>query len=202
MSVILSAAASLTWVAAATGAGDEASLLAEIEASDRDPGVLFLPYLSGERTPHNDPHARGVFFGIGPDTSRADLGRAVLEGVAFALADGQQALLRAGAVLGRLQVIGGGARSRFWGRILASALERPLDYAAAGEVGPAFGAARLARLAATGEDPLHVCAAPPAAHCIEPDPALRERYRERRAAFRRLYRDLRQLFLDVPGEPR
>jgi xylulokinase len=188
-------------VSAATGAADEASLLREIEAVDRDPGVLFLPYLSGERTPHNDPHARGVFFGLGAETTRADLGRAVLEGVAFALADGQQVLLAAGAKIDRVQLIGGGARSRFWGRILASALERPLEVAAAAEVGPAFGAARLARLAVTGEDPQRACVPLPSADRLEPDPALRDRYRERRPAYRRLYRDLRDHFAG-PGEPR
>lgn len=90
MSVILSAASSLSWLVQATGAADEATLLAEAEAaSDRDPGrLLFLPYLSGERTPHNDPNAMGVFFGLGHGTDRADLTRAVLEGVAFAFATG------------------------------------------------------------------------------------------------------------------
>ncbi len=194
MAVILSAAASLSWVTRATGARDETALLEEVEAADRDPGVLFLPYLAGERTPHNDPHARGVFFGLGPETTRADLGRAVLEGVAFALADGQRVLLEAGAKIERIQVIGGGARSGFWGRILASALERPLEYAAGAELGPVFGAARLARLAARGEDPAAVLTAAPVLARIEPDPRLRDRYRERQAAFRRLYADLRDHF--------
>ena len=80
MSVILSAAACLSWVVELTGASDEEALLREVEAADRLPGsLLFLPYLSGERTPHNDPHAKGVFFGMTHDTARADLGRAVLE---------------------------------------------------------------------------------------------------------------------------
>jgi len=198
MSVMLSAATCVDWAARATGAGDAASLLAEVETADRPAtDVIFLPYLSGERTPHDDPHAKGVFFGLGPDTARADLGRAVLEGVAFALADGQDALLEAGAKIERLAVIGGGARSPFWGRILASALGRPLVYAAGADVGPAFGAARLARLAHTGEDPESVCTAPPAARTVEPDPRLRERYRERRRLFARLYGDLRGAFRDA-----
>ena len=91
-------------------------------------------------------------------------------------------------------MIGGGARSRFWGRILASALDRPLSYPAGGEHGPAFGAARLARLAVTGEHPATVCTAPPVATVLEPDAELRERYAARRTLFRTLYRQLRESF--------
>jgi xylulokinase len=183
------------------GARDEASLLAEVEAAGPGGGrLLFLPYLSGERTPHNDPHAAGVFFGLGPETGRAELARAVLEGVAFALADGQDALLAAGTAIERVQVIGGGARSRLWGRILAAALERPLAYPAGGELGPAFGAARLARLAATGEHPDRVCTAPPAEAVVPPEPDLVQRYREARRRFRELYAALRERFRDQPGD--
>jgi sugar (pentulose or hexulose) kinase len=91
--------------------------------------------------------ATGVFFGLAHDTTRAELGRAVLEGVAFALADGGEALDRAGARIERLWAIGGGARSLLWLRILASALDRTLLVGAGAELGPAFGAARLARRA-------------------------------------------------------
>jgi xylulokinase len=196
MSVTLSAASCLSWVTALTSVGSEARLLAEIEARGlEDSGdVLFLPYLSGERTPHNDPHARGVFFGLNHDTGRADLGRAVIEGVGFALADGQAALVEAGAEIDRLLAIGGGARSRFWGRILASILDRPLAYATDAEVGPAFGAARLARLCVSGESPEAVCTLPPIEETLEPEPGLRERYQERIVRWRRLYTELRELF--------
>jgi xylulokinase len=194
MSVTLSAASCLSWVTAATGAASEAALLAEIEAADRATAVIFLPYLSGERTPHNDPRATGVFFGLTHDTTRADLGRAVLEGVAFALADGQDALLAAGTEIRQVSVIGGGARSRFWGRILASVLDRPLRYHSGGEAGPAFGAARLARLAVLAEDPNAVCLAPPVERVVEPDTMLRDRYADRLALYRRLYRELQDTF--------
>ena len=197
MSVILSAASCLSWAAALTGVRDEVSLLNEIEQIDRDPGgLLFLPYLSGERTPHNDPHARGVFFGLTHETERGDLGRAVLEGVAFALADGQAALLAAGTRIERVWVIGGGARSPFWGRILASVLDRDLDYAAGAEIGPAFGVARLARLAVAGESLATVCSTPEVERVIAPDPMLREFYRERLPGYRALYRTLRETFTD------
>lgn len=187
MSVILSAASALSWLARLLG-GTEAELVAEAERADADTGdLLFLPYLSGERTPHNDPAATGVFVGLTHATERPHLVRAVLEGVAFAFADGQAALTAAGTEIGEVAVIGGGARSRFWGRILAAALNRPLHYPAGGELGPAFGAARLGRLAATGEAPEAVCTRPQTSHVVEPDAALAERYAEKHRRFRALY---------------
>ncbi len=197
MSVILSAASCVAWVTRLTGAASERALLAEVERADRDPRVIFLPYLSGERTPHNDPQATGVFFGLTHETTRADLARAALEGVAFALADGQAALLASGTRIGRVSVIGGGARSRLWGGIVAAALDRPLQYHVGGEDGPAFGAARLARLAVTGEEPAAVCTAPPVEAVVEPDPALRERYAGRIAIYRELYQSLRARFREL-----
>jgi xylulokinase len=203
MAVVLSAASCLSWVQRATGATSEADLLGEMGEGDdhaalrHDPRVIFLPYLSGERTPHNDADARGAFFGLSHETTRADLGRAVIEGVAFALADGQEALLAAGAPIGEVAVIGGGSRSTLWGRVLASALERSLHYVSSAEVGPAFGAARLARLAIDGEDPAEVCKRPATEWLAEPDPELVDRYRSRRALFRNVYLDVRSRFADL-----
>ena len=193
MSVILSAAASLAWAAAVTGAGDEAALIAEAGAAEDglERAPLFLPYLTGERTPHNDPHAKGVFFGLDQGTGRDDLGWAVLEGVAFAFADGNDALAEAGTEIEAISVIGGGSRSALWGRILAAALRRPLTYHAGSEVGPALGAARLARLAATGEQPQDVCTAPPVERVVEPEAVLAERLAGRLERWRDLYRVLR-----------
>ena len=193
MSVILSAAASLAWAADVTGAGGEAALVTEAASSEAhlERAPLFLPYLTGERTPHNDPHAKGVFFGLDQATDRGDLGWAVLEGVAFAFADGFDALGEAGTEIGAVSVIGGGSRSALWGRILAAALRHPLTYHAGGEVGPALGAARLARLAATGEPPEEVCAAPPADRVVEPDGDLAGRLAPRLERWRDLYRILR-----------
>jgi xylulokinase len=198
MSVILSAASCLSWIATVTGADSEAALLAEIEAAEHgrpsNPSVIFLPYLSGERTPYNDPRATGVFFGLTHVACRADLGRAVLEGVAFAFADGRDALLAAGADVQEMSVIGGGARSPLWGRILASTLGQPLVYRAGGEVGPAFGAARLARLAVRHEDPAAVCVAPPIERVVEPDATLAAVYTKRLPIYRQLYHALRESF--------
>ncbi len=197
MSVILSAASCLSWAAGALGADSEVSLLAEVEERSGGAGVIFLPYLSGERTPHNDAHAKGVFLGLTHQCVRADLARAVLEGVAFAFADGLEVLTAANATIDRISVIGGGARSLLWGKILASALERPLHYPVGGEYGAAFGAARLARLAVDGEDPVDVCGAPEVDHVVDPDPAWVEEYRDRRPLYRRAYASLHDLFPDL-----
>ena len=155
---------------------------------------IFLPYLSGERTPHNDPNAKGVFSGLTHETNRASLAQAVLEGVAFAFADGQASLDDAGTKIEEVSVLGGGSRSTYWGKIIASALNRPLVYRSGGEVGPAFGAARLGRLADTGEQPSAVCTAPPHAETVDPDPGLHERYQERIETYRRIYRELKDSF--------
>jgi xylulokinase len=197
MAVMLSGAGTLSFVARLVGAS-EAELLAEIEADGprgRAHGrLVMLPYLSGERTPHNDPAASGVFFGLDGESSRVDLGRAALEGVAFALADGLDALEAGGQRVGALSVIGGGSRSRLWGGIIAAALERPLLYHHGGESGPAQGAARLARIAAGAGSVTEVCTQPPIAAVIEPDRELSAALAPRRALFRRLYGDLEAAF--------
>ena len=199
MSVILSAAASLTWVTHSTGLSDEAALLREVEAAAPAPHerLVFLPYLSGERTPHGDANAAGVFFGLHAGHDRAALGRAVLEGVAFALADGLDALEARGGRIDTLTAIGGGARSSLWLDILATALGRTLTGVRSADIGPALGAARLAILAAEGGDPRTVCVAPPAEAVFTPVPALAEGLAFRRGLFRRLYPALRNLFADT-----
>jgi xylulokinase len=143
---------------------------------------------------NNDAHARGVFFGLSPNTDRAALVQAVLEGVAFSFVDAKECLEGAGTRLHHAGLIGGGANSTLWARILASALGIPLTRFGGGDKGPAFGAARLGRLAATGEPAESVCAPPPVLDVIEPVPSLTEAYRPRIEKFRRLYRALRPEF--------
>ena len=188
MSVHLSAASCIDWVARITGAAGAADLFARAEAAGPASGPeLFLPYLSGERTPHNDPEVRGAFLRLDNDTDAGRLSQAVLEGVAFALADGLDVLREAGTVVERLAVIGGGARSRYWGEVIAAAMEVELVYLQGGEVGPALGAARLAQLGVDGGDPADICVAPPVSHSIVPDPALVSALAEKKAAFRQAY---------------
>jgi xylulokinase len=195
MAAMLSAASCLSW-----GAGllkrDIGELLQETEAAYRKPSpVLFLPYLAGERTPHNDPYARGVFFGLSPQTQQTDLVQAILEGVAFSFADAKQCLQQAGTPLNHAGMIGGGSRSVFWARIFANVLNVPMLRYQGSDKGPAFGAARLARLAATGEPPEAVCTAPSVLETIEPQPQLVDRYGPRIEAFRSLYRALKPEFM-------
>ena len=140
-----------------------------------------------------------MFFGLDQATGCGDLGWAVLEGVAFAFADGNDALVEAGTEIDEISVIGGGARSALWGRILAAALRRPLTYHAGSEVGPALGAARLARLAATGERPEEVCTPPPVDRVVEPEAMLAERLASRLERWRDLYRVLRPEMRRIDG---
>jgi xylulokinase len=146
MGVMLSAAGSLQWLrdTLAPGVGFDALMEEAAQASAGSEGLLFLPYLSGERTPHPDPLARGAWVGLTLRHTRAHMVRAVLEGVAFGLRDGFTLLARVGlGEMARARVSGGGARSPLWRTILASVLAIPLESVAASE-GAAYGAALLA----------------------------------------------------------
>jgi xylulokinase len=196
MTVHLSAASCIDWAAAlcrVNGAGEFHAL-----AQTAEPGPeLFLPYLSGERTPHNDPHVRGAFFGMSHETGTAELAAAVLEGVAFAHAQGLAALREAGTQIDALTVIGGGSRSLHWGRILASVLNVRLDYCEGGDVGPGLGAAHLAQIAVTGRPPAEVCRRPAIHTTIAPDPLLAERLAPKAERHARAYAALRTIGCDA-----
>ncbi len=195
MAAMLNAASCLAWLAPVVGESDIGALLARVEAEKpATPDLLFLPYLAGERTPHNDPYARGVFFGMTPDTTRLDLARAVLEGVAFSFADARDALAAAGTRPERAGAIGGGARSRFWMRIFADVLGIPIVRYAGAEKGPAFGASRLARLALGGTSVEALCRAPAITEVLEPDPAASAAYAPKIERYRALYRALKDQF--------
>ena len=189
MSVILSAASAVDTVARLTGHSDPGALFDAVNTrAEVGTGALFLPYLSGERTPHNDPVATGAFFGLTHEDTPKTLAQAALEGVAFALADGVDVLRDTGAEVGQLSLIGGGSRSDWWARVIASAADVPLAIREASAVGPAFGAARLARLCLGESTVEEVCTAPPVLRTIEPDSKMRDHYGPRRKLFTRLYR--------------
>ncbi|WP_377274573.1 xylulokinase [Rhizobium sp. R86522] len=193
MGVILSATDALNWHSGVTGksAGE---LTAELGDALKAPtGVTFLPYLSGERTPHNDAKIRGAFIGLGHESDRAVLTQAVLEGVTFAIRDSLEALKSAGTSISRVTAIGGGSRSRYWLSSIATALDMPVDIPADGDFGAAFGAARLGLIAATGADPLSVCTAPQTAETIEPVKALTSAYETAYGRYRALYPVIRSL---------
>ena len=195
MTVMLSAASCVDWAARLTGVHDAGELIAQAEKRGRIAGgEVFLPYLSGERTPHNDPHARGLLMGLDHDSDAAAIGQAVLEGVAFAFADGMDALEAGGGAVGDINVIGGGARSAYWGRILAGALNRRLVYRRDSAVGPAYGAAKLALVGVTGARAEDACAPPPVLFTIDPKPEDVDRLAHNRARFRQAYTHIKPLF--------
>ncbi|TPE49409.1 xylulokinase [Amaricoccus solimangrovi] len=186
MGVILSASDSLEWLARITGKRP-AELAAGLGPVDRPSEITFLPYLSGERTPHNDANARGAFTGLSQSHGPADLTQAVMEGVAYAFADCQAALGAAGTDFASALAVGGGARSETWLRIIANVLNRPLEIPADADVGGALGAARLAICAAEGADPHRVCAPPAIRAVIEPERCAVARYADGYARYRALY---------------
>lgn len=197
MGVILAATDALNWLSSNLGQPPEALSALTGEALTAPSDVLFLPYLSGERTPHNDANIRGAFIGLDISTDAAELTRAVMQGVAFALRDNLEALKSTGAALTRLLAIGGGAKSTYWLKLLATVLNLPLDLPKAGELGAALGAARLAQLADTGGNPETIITAPAIAGTIVPNPDFTAAYE---AAFQR-YRALYPALKPFSGAP-
>ncbi len=186
MGVLLSAAACLAWWSQVTGV-DEATLLQEIRP-DTVSACWFLPYLSGERTPHNDAAVRGGFVGVEAGCTRADMTLAVLEGVAYAMRDAQTALASAGTQLKEADIIGGGARSPLWCQLMADVLNLPLHQVAESDIGCALGAARLAQLAAGL--PLGDLKKPQRLRTYTPRPAQAARHAQRHAQWQALYTPL------------
>jgi len=193
MGVILSATDALNWYSNITDK-TPAELTTEVgEALQAPTDVTFLPYLSGERTPHNDAAIRGAFVGLAHESDRAAMTRAVMEGVTFALRDSMEALKSAGTNLDRITAIGGGSRSRYWLKAIATALNLPVDIPADGDFGAAFGAARLGLLAATGGDPIAVCTPPETAETVEPDTTLLDAFETAYQRYRALYPAIKPL---------
>ncbi len=191
MGVILSASDALNWLARNLGRSPAALSAMTGDALDAPSDITFLPYLSGERTPHNDTRIRAAFVGLDITHDPADLTRALMQGIAFALRDSLDALHAAGARPERLLAVGGGAQSQYWLKVLATVLGLSLDLPASGELGAALGAARLAMLACGLDAPEAVITRPPIARSIAPDAALGDAYDEARQRFRALYPAIR-----------
>jgi xylulokinase len=193
MAVMLTAASALSWAADALGrANDIAALIAEAEAfvanaEDASSAPIFLPYLSGERTPHNDADATGMFAGLRANHGAGALAYAVLEGVAFSFADGLDVVAEAGARPDTTMLVGGGARSAFWAQLIADATGLEIDLGANAEAGAALGAARLAMLAAGAGDEAAICLRPAIVRRFEPNSARAEKLAPRLARYRALY---------------
>jgi xylulokinase len=199
MNCHLTAASAMTWWSE-TSHTDVATLVNEVEQNKiHDPQLLFLPYLSGERSPINNPYARGVFFGLTHETQRAQLTQAVLDGVALNFAEGQDCILQSGTQkngtwIKQIAVVGGGARSLYWGKILAAALNQPLTYYANREVGGALGAARLAYLAVHGAASIKDFPSLPIEQIIKPDAKMVEIYAKKKERFKKLYQAIKSEF--------
>lgn len=187
MGAMLAGASCLRWVTRLTGTPDEQTLLEQVQAqlpiTQPVPldTPLFLPYLAGERTPHNDPLLRGGFMSLGHDCTPAMLGYAVMEGVGFGLLDALRAVQSAGASVGACALVGGGARSEYWAQLLANILQREIFTLQGSELSACIGAAKLGFMAiGQGEDLL--AAGMPVKARYKPDtthqPMLEARYRK------------------------
>ncbi len=200
MSVMLSAASCLDWMCKLVGETNIGDLLKRVE-DVVDVGVarhapIFLPYLSGERTPHNNPNAKGVFFGLTHRHDKVHLVYSVLEGVSFGLRQGMEKLMETGAKMDDpIRLIGGGARSVFWRQMLADICGRQMAFCEGGDVGPALGAARLAQLGKQGiENLAGICPTPTIVDLHEANASRVDLYEPRYAKFKLLYSANENLF--------
>lgn len=157
--------------------------------------VYFLPYLMGERSPHNDPKARGTFTGLSMDTTRADMTQAVLEGVAFAIRDSFEVAKKLGIQIERTKICGGGAKSPVWRRIMANVLGIAVDIPAC-EEGPGYGGAILAAVACGEYASVEEAAEKliRVVDTVEPEPELCAKYEKRYETFKKIYPALKLLF--------
>ncbi len=191
MGVILAATDALSWYARLLG--DDPARLTQDLGPLRPPGrPLFLPYLGGERTPHNDAHIRGAFLGLDHATDAAAATRAVLEGVSFAFRDGLEAMAATGTVLSQVIAVGGGSRSEYWLQAIATALNVPVAVPADGDFGAAFGAARLGMMAA-GQGGVELVTPPAIDRVIEPVGALCDAFSAAHTRYRAAYQALREV---------
>jgi xylulokinase len=192
MGVMLSAAASLAWLSGVM-ATPAAALLAPLGETVEGPSpVKFLPYLDGERTPHNDAAATGALVGLRGAIGRDQIVQAVLEGVAFAARDNLAALGAASSAITEVDLVGGGSRSALWAQICADVLGIAVHRVEEGEMGAALGAARLGRLAATGERPAQVCTRPQRLATFAQRAAVAAAYDEAYHQWRKLYPALKE----------
>ncbi|WP_119274505.1 xylulokinase [Taklimakanibacter deserti] len=193
MGVILSAAASLEWLAGLLKIPAPKLTAALGKTLSGPSSALFLPYLSGERTPVADAQIRGLVMGLGHETDAKTLTHAVLDGVAFAFRDSLEALRAAGTTVERVTAVGGGSRSELWLKIIATALDLTVDVPADGDFGGAFGAARLGLIAATGENFRKVCTPPRIAKSIKPEAKAREAYEHAYERYVQIYPAIREI---------
>jgi xylulokinase len=187
MSVILSATASLEWLSGILQTPAPQLTKALGTKLTGPSSALLLPYLSGERSPVGDAQVRGVMMGLAHETDRKVLTHAVLDGLAFAFRDNLEALREGGAKINRLMAVGGGTKSEIWLKIIATALNVPIDLPAAGDVGGAFGAARMGMVAATGANFRDVFTKPKIARSVAPEKAAVSAYEDQYQRYKKIY---------------
>jgi xylulokinase len=194
MAAMLNGASPLAWIAARLEASDSIpALLRAVEKRMAEPSrLLFLPFLTGERTPYDDPAMRAAFAGLDATTDEIDLVRAVLEGVALSLKDSYEALTASGTTPHVLYAAGGGFRSPLWASMIASALGRPLHLIADAKAGGALGVARLAHMAVPGEKE-QVIFRKPKSRLVNPRDPWQAQFEARLPQYRALYQGLRQI---------
>lgn len=176
------------------GINDISRFFALAEQHSDDSNVIFRPYLSGERTPHNDPYAKGVFWGMDHNSTQAALAKAVVEGVSFALAQSIDVLHDSGVQADNITLIGGGAKSHYWRQLLADISGKTFEYRKGGDVGPALGAAKLAQIALNPDkDIADFCPPLELEQVYTPNPNKQAYYQAKRATFAELYQRLKGL---------
>lgn len=193
--------ASLDWWSRVIGTTDRNQIIELASKAEKHEAPVFLPYLNGASTPHNDPRASGVFFGLTEETNPGTMAYALLEGVAFSIADSLAAIRETGTLVRHASLIGEGSQSRFWTELLVTACDMPLDLHAPEFDAASTGAARLARLAVGDRSINELCTTPPVVETVVPRVDWREELGIRHARFRRLYRALRSEFAIQEPEP-
>jgi xylulokinase len=193
MCVIVSATASLEWLSGVLQA-PAPQLTKALGTKVKGPSTaLFLPYLSGERTPVGDAQVRGLMMGLGQETDRNTMTHAVLDSIAFAFRDSRDALRDGGATIDRLMAVGGGTKSELWMKIMATVLGVAIDMPVAGDVGGAFGAARMGLVAATGANPRQVFTKPKIAKTITPEKSAMAAYDDQYQRYTKIYPAIREI---------
>jgi xylulokinase len=195
MCVIVSATASLEWLSTVLQT-PAPQLTKSLGNKVKGPSsALFLPYLSGERTPVGDAQVRGLMMGLGHETDRNAMTHAVLDSIAFAFRDSADALRDGGAKIDRLMAVGGGTKSELWMKIMATVLNLPIDLPVAGDIGGAFGAARMGLVAATGADYRQVFTKPKIAKTITPEKSAVASYTDQYQRYSKIYPAIKEIKL-------
>jgi xylulokinase len=193
MGAMLNGASCLAWAARLVGADDIGQLLTTVEANYAGPSrVMFIPYLNGERTPHNNAELRGALLGLDSASGKLDVAQAVIEGVSFSLKDAMNALGLDSNATGIPGIIGGGARSQFWVGILATILSVPLARYAGADLWPALGAARLGMVSGSANQLASIAKKPSIESVAKPNNDFVEAYAERY----QIYKKAREVSID------